>query len=136
MWMSYSVNEAGNLRSGESLEKATYMCLEQERKTVLVNCSDYKSITKAIEKFYGLSQTGNFTYGGYANRFHQIREDFMLAHGRNLLDETVSIQEYGDEVKHWIDLGAQIVGGCCGIGVEYIQYLAETIFHEASDENE
>ena len=37
----------------------------------------------------------------------------------------ISIQDYVTEAQGWVDSGAQIVGGCCGIGVEYIKLLRD-----------
>ena len=28
--------------------------------------------------------------------------------------------EFGKEVESWAQMGAEIIGGCCGIGPEYI----------------
>jgi len=37
----------------------------------------------------------------------------------------ISPQDYVTEAHGWVNSGAQIVGGCCGIGVEYIKLLRD-----------
>ncbi len=36
-------------------------------------------------------------------------------------------EEYLAEAARWADRGAQIIGGCCGVGPEHIQLLAERL---------
>jgi homocysteine S-methyltransferase len=31
-------------------------------------------------------------------------------------------------VKEWVDLGADIIGGCCGIGPEQIKSMSKALF--------
>ena len=40
-------------------------------------------------------------------------------------DAVTSLDAYLRHVKEWIDLGARVVGGCCGIGREHIRVLSE-----------
>ena len=40
-------------------------------------------------------------------------------------DAVTSPDAYLQHVHEWIDLGARVVGGCCGIGREHIQVLSE-----------
>jgi len=35
----------------------------------------------------------------------------------------LDVGAYLDYAKRWVDLGASIIGGCCGIGPEYIAAL-------------
>ncbi len=34
------------------------------------------------------------------------------------------------QAQRWIEAGATIVGGCCGIGVEHIRRLADSLKNE------
>ena len=42
-------------------------------------------------------------------------------------DSGVANQENAEELNHeaakWVDMGAQVVGTCCGFGVDYIKAL-------------
>ncbi|MEM7343317.1 MAG: homocysteine S-methyltransferase family protein, partial [Chloroflexota bacterium] len=41
--------------------------------------------------------------------------------------ETISPEYYWSEAEKWLALEAQIVGGCCGIGPEHIQVVADGV---------
>lgn len=41
--------------------------------------------------------------------------------------DTVSPEYFAEEAQSWIDLGAQVVGGCCGIGPEHIRALKKKL---------
>ena len=42
-------------------------------------------------------------------------------------DAVTSPDTYLQHVREWIDLGARVVGGCCGIGREHIRLISETL---------
>ena len=41
--------------------------------------------------------------------------------------DTISAADFADAGLQWIDEGAQLLGGCCGIGVEHIDALANVV---------
>lgn len=127
IWISFSVNEDGNLRSGESLEKATNIALDLEADGVLVNCSHSDDITKSTLIFEHLNKTRQFIYGAYANRFTPVREGFKLSEGLNTLDDQITSPSYSNYVKKWLEHGAKVVGGCCGIGCDFIQDIKDNV---------
>jgi S-methylmethionine-dependent homocysteine/selenocysteine methylase len=44
-----------------------------------------------------------------------------------IFDDTISPEEYASAAASWIQRGVQVIGGCCGIGFEHIQLLANII---------
>ena len=42
-------------------------------------------------------------------------------------DATVSPEDYAVHAKSWLDRGVQVIGGCCGLGVDHIKAL-KTLF--------
>ncbi|MEM7534393.1 MAG: homocysteine S-methyltransferase family protein [Chloroflexota bacterium] len=40
-----------------------------------------------------------------------------------LFDEVLSPEDYAAEAQKWLDRGVQVVGGCCGVGVDHIAML-------------
>ena len=42
-------------------------------------------------------------------------------------DTSISPDEYLRAAQHWVEMGAQIIGGCCAIGPEYIRLLKERL---------
>lgn len=41
--------------------------------------------------------------------------------------DIISPEDYLAEARKWVDMGAQVVGGCCGIGPDHIRLLAEQL---------
>ena len=42
-------------------------------------------------------------------------------------DDSVSPDDYLRAARQWVEMGAQIIGGCCAIGPEYIRLLKERL---------
>jgi S-methylmethionine-dependent homocysteine/selenocysteine methylase len=41
--------------------------------------------------------------------------------------DMISAADFATEAERWLDLGAQLVGGCCGIGSEHVRLLKERL---------
>jgi len=54
--------------------------------------------------------------GAYPNSGYWERPDWKF-------DKVVSPEAYLSEAKKWVQMGAQIIGGCCGIGPQHIEVL-------------
>ena len=39
--------------------------------------------------------------------------------------DTITPEEYGAACLRWVERGVQVIGGCCGIGREHIEYLSQ-----------
>lgn len=127
LWISFTVNETGNLRSGESLRNVAKELLHLGVKALLVNCSTIQNIHASIDIYQKLGQELTFQYGAYGNRYNEIRKDYKLALKSTAINEEISPAQYTDAVTSWIEKGASIVGGCCGIGPEYIKHITARI---------
>jgi S-methylmethionine-dependent homocysteine/selenocysteine methylase len=47
-----------------------------------------------------------------------------------IFDDTISPEEYATAAASWSKRGVQVIGGCCGIGVEHIQLLENIVESE------
>ncbi len=56
--------------------------------------------------------------GAYPNAGYWTRPNWTFV-------DQVTPQAYLADARRWIDAGAAIVGGCCGVGVEHIRALAQ-----------
>jgi hypothetical protein len=45
-----------------------------------------------------------------------------------IFDNTISPEDYASESKRWLEHGAQIIGGCCGVRKEHICALQKLIW--------
>ncbi len=56
--------------------------------------------------------------GAYPNAGYWIRPEWAFV-------DQISPQDYLERARKWLDTGARIVGGCCGIGPEHIAALSK-----------
>ncbi|MCL1512938.1 homocysteine S-methyltransferase family protein [Parasaccharibacter sp. TMW 2.1891] len=119
------------LRSGELLEEAVEAALQLKLEALLFNCSDPRIMETALHtarkvlKTHGDSTT--LKLGVYANGFahnHHDGEGEGANESITPLDGTLTSQRYADFAQHWLAAGADIIGGCCGIGPEHVAALA------------
>jgi S-methylmethionine-dependent homocysteine/selenocysteine methylase len=81
--------------------------------TVLVNCIPVSAIERYLEP---LARVG-VPFGAYANA-GQVDEGFGWR------ADPSDATRYADAVERWVELGATVVGGCCGTGREHVRELA------------
>lgn len=44
-----------------------------------------------------------------------------------IFNDTISPQDYAAAAGRWLDRGVQIIGGCCGIGIEHMRKVQEKV---------
>ena len=122
VWVSLTLRDEcdGLLRSGETVDAALAALDGLPVEALLFNCCDAGAITGAMPH---LRATTKLPIGAYANAFKPIpkdwkRQDLRL---RDLRDCTP--EDYAQVAAQWRTAGAEIVGGCCGIGPAHIAYL-------------
>ncbi|MEF1311450.1 homocysteine S-methyltransferase family protein [Vibrio mytili] len=117
---------ASCLRSGEPVTSAVEALLDTNAAGVFFNCSVPEVIEQAIKDVNQiLDRTGKaLTIGVFANSFAPIKSGHQA---NDTIQEmrTFSPQEYLEFAKTWHQLGASIIGGCCGIEPAHIKVLAE-----------
>ncbi|CAH0481854.1 unnamed protein product [Peronospora belbahrii] len=133
--VSFTLNSQGEIRSGEKVCDAVQELMRfTESKTkmqlyaILFNCSQPEAICKALRELHDDENTRASLYsrevrlGAYANRLPEIPDDWALAEScePQTMRTDMDVERYVNFVSQWVDVGAQVVGGCCGIGPEYI----------------
>lgn len=58
--------------------------------------------------------------GAYPNAGYWTRPNWAFV-------DQVTQDEYLRDARRWVQAGASIVGGCCGVGVEHIRVLAQEL---------
>ncbi len=127
LWISYTLDDHrdGVLRSGERVIDAVAAAVDLGAEVVAFNCSQAETITNAIRLAVG---RGGAEFGGYANRFSESHSEggqanAQLARFRDDLDP----DEYCEFVARWLDDGASIVGGCCGMEPAHIARISALV---------
>lgn len=133
IWVSYTLKDEigrdgpAELRSGEAVGDAVRAAVDLGASAILFNCSQPEVMLPAVRAAKSSLQArgaGNVAIGVYANTFAPEPESDAAYAGISQLREDLEPQRYLDLVKTWIDAGASIVGGCCGIGPEHIAEIA------------
>jgi S-methylmethionine-dependent homocysteine/selenocysteine methylase len=131
VWVAFTLHEdrSGRLRSSESLSEAFESLSGLPISGFLANCCAPESISAAMGPLAG---TGVPWFGGYANTFEPIPEDWVLDGDRETdgvlpLRDDLDPEAYADHVRRWLAKGATVVGGCCGTGPAHIDRLRRLI---------
>jgi S-methylmethionine-dependent homocysteine/selenocysteine methylase len=131
VWVSWTLHEdrSGRLRSGQTIGEAVASLSDLPVTGFLVNCCAPESITHALP---GLLATGVRYFGGYANTFAPIPEDWTLD-GRKASDGWLTVRQdldpgsYALHVADWLEAGATVVGGCCGTRPAHISHIYDRL---------
>ena len=131
-WMSWTLQgtRLNTLPSGESLADAVKSLGHLDPAANLVNCCGANFVTAALPT---LRELTDGPIGGYANAEHVAPEE-----GAGGVDTNVDAAQreaatylnpdaYAEEVRRWLDAGADIVGGCCGTRPKHIKRLREML---------
>ncbi len=55
------------------------------------------------------------------------RRDYTIPHLNRSVPNEYSVEMFVDEAKKWVDMGTQVIGGCCGYGLDYIKPLRDAL---------
>jgi S-methylmethionine-dependent homocysteine/selenocysteine methylase len=127
LWLSFSLNDEGTamLRSGETIEAAVAVARKFGAKAILFNCSAPEVMADAVQKTKAALDGEVMDIGVYANGFAHSDEQVDANAGLRQIRADLNPPSYLDWAKKWVASGANMVGGCCGIGPEHIRALAK-----------
>jgi len=131
VWVSWNLHDRnmGFLRSGETITQAHDLIKHLPVSGFLCNCCPPESISAGMPE---LASLGTKHFGGYANTFVPIKEDWMLdGQGEDdglIIDrEDLNVDSYAEHARDWLAKGATVIGGCCGTSPDYIARLKTLI---------
>ncbi|UPR53951.1 homocysteine S-methyltransferase family protein [Vibrio cyclitrophicus] len=118
--------DSAYIRSGESVTDAVKLACQSNATGIMFNCSVPEVMDQAIiDAKKVIDELGSdLDIGVYANNFAPISSEHEA---NDMLQEVRELdgQGYLTYAKRWHALGANIIGGCCGIGPKHIQALAD-----------
>ena len=134
-WIAFTVTDEitteSTLRSGESVYDAVSQIAGQNVSAILFNCSRVEVMkTALLNAKQALSDKGieeNVQLGAYANNFPPIGDLHEANNntGVSSIRDDVPPAKYSEFASSWLNAGASIIGGCCGVSPEHIEKLAE-----------
>ena len=132
VWFSFTLDDAAGapprLRSGQPVGAAVVAALRLGAAAVLFNCSQPEAmgvaVSSAREVLSGVGDPATAVrIGVYANAFPPQREQAEANATLEAIRADLTPADYLRWARDWIARGADIVGGCCGIGPEHIAAL-------------
>ncbi|MDR1827197.1 MAG: homocysteine S-methyltransferase family protein [Methylobacteriaceae bacterium] len=134
LWVSFTLAddtipyspEDSRLRSGESVADAAAFVAGIDARALLFNCSMPEVMDAAIKsaKTVLRSLDKGIPVGVYANAFSSHDNSGAANSGLSAVRNDLDPDAYGRWACRWVESGAEIVGGCCGIGAAHIHSLA------------
>lgn len=128
-YYSFTLQDDGDvalLRSGESVSNAAQQVAAAGGAGMLFNCSVPEVMADAISQAKNAlngDKTG-IEIGVYANSFAPIKAQHAANQTVQAMRE-FSAQDYVEFAKQWYELGATVIGGCCGITPTHIRALQD-----------
>ena len=130
LWVAYTLLDDPNgpprLRSGEPVPDAVAAARDAGAAAVLFNCSQPEVMGPAIRA----ASPAEGPVGAYANAFVRQHDDGTRDDANVVLSDVrvdLTIPAYADAAASWVDDGAVIVGGCCGVGASHIAAVADRL---------
>ncbi|AKH99894.1 homocysteine/selenocysteine methylase (S-methylmethionine-dependent) [Hoeflea sp. IMCC20628] len=114
------------LRSGETVTAAAEWAARSGIETLLFNCSKPEVMEPAIRTAAAVfARLGvKIAIGVYANAFEEETAGEKANEGLSGMREELAGDGYLTYARGWVEAGATLVGGCCGIGADQISRLA------------
>lgn len=130
-WVAFTLEDGedsagATLRSGEPVEQAVAVALELGAEAVLFNCSQPEVMEAAVKAAKRVVDAAGkkVEIGVYANAFPP--QSKKATANAVILDIRADLHPaaYVQWAQRWVDQGATMVGGCCGIAPEHIAELS------------
>ncbi len=116
-WVSFVCDERGRLFTGETMADAVRALAPLEPDVVLVNCVPPADATEGLRELISVRGMRGGPCGLYPHIGRFDPPEWMFT-------DEYRPQEYLEEARRWVDMGARVVGGCCGTTPDHIAALA------------
>lgn len=127
IWVSFSLSNHKQIKCGTDLLEVYQTLAELRVSAMLFNCCPIDIIDQALE-YLKDSYNPNIKLGAYPNlHIKPIVNNFNLekvTNENNIVYSSIKPEEFRDIVIKWKnEKNISIVGGCCGMGPEFIRIL-------------
>lgn len=134
-WVSFTLddlhlNREPVLRSGDSVVDAIKAMVNAKVDAILFNCCQPEVIGQAVrvtQSQLARLGVGNIEIGAYANAFPPQLENTKANETLNDMRADLTPSSYLNWARKWVQDGATLIGGCCGIGPGHISVLSQKL---------
>jgi homocysteine S-methyltransferase len=119
-WVSFSCKDEHHISDGTKIEECATLFTQHKKVFALgVNCTDPKYVSVLIKS---IKASG---WGKKIAVYPNSGEDY---NAKNKTWSGISTENlYLDLVKEWLELGVDIIGGCCRVGPDDIKQLSKIL---------
>lgn len=118
-WVGWTPGPEGDLLTPDQLDEAAERALDRGARGLFVNCVATELAAPYVEVLGRRAAGRGLTVGVYANAGCPDSASGWESHA-------VDIDGYLASARRWIELGANVVGGCCGTSPRLVRALART----------
>ena len=115
-WIAFVPYKDGKLLGGETMAQVVDAMGPLKPDVLLLNCAPPDHITAGLEK---LAPVWDGPLGVYAHVGKFNPPEWMFT-------DEYPAERYRDECQKWHDMGATVIGGCCGTTPDYISLLKQS----------
>ena len=121
-WVSFSCRNDRELNDGSKIESAIKLFTEHPLVFALgINCTKPKYISILIERIKSCNKDKKIiVYPNSGEAYHAKEKSWV---------GTANPNSFVQMTKEWMELGADIVGGCCRIGPEHILKIKQQLLN-------
>lgn len=138
LWLSFTLDDHDSkavlsgaakpvLRSGETVADAARHAAALDASALLFNCSQPEVMEAAVREARAALGDKPIAIGVYANAFATEADDAAANETLHGIRADLTPPLYLGWAQRWVDAGATMVGGCCGISPEHIGELAKAL---------
>lgn len=138
LWLSFTLDDhdakavlsgasKAVLRSGETVADAARHAAALDASALLFNCSQPEVMEAAVREARAALGSKAIAIGVYANAFATEADDTAANETLHGIRADLTPPLYLGWARRWVDAGATMVGGCCGISPEHIGELARAL---------
>lgn len=132
LWLSFTLDDnvdapLATLRSGESVQAAADLAKSVGAKALLFNCSKPEVMNAAVRSAKKGLAGADIAIGVYANGFGDEDDGVAANEVIRAIRPDLDPPRYLAWAQTWVESGATIIGGCCGIGPDHIATLAKAL---------
>jgi len=122
-WISFSCKDEHHLNDGTDIEQcAAFFAKHPNVFAIGVNCTSPRYISGIIKSIRKSSGSKRIVVYPNSGEVYNAKSKTWVG----LADPMV----YSAMAKEWLELGTDILGGCCRIGPEHIKSIAETLIRD------
>lgn len=117
-WLSIILKDKNHLLDDTKIEKVIGLATEYDVDMLLINCTSTKIINNALPSFLNIWKG---KWGTYPN----AGESMPTKEG--IFSSILSDNEFSEYIRNYINLGASLVGSCCGSTPDTVQKISNII---------